>query len=96
MPQNRHRGAADTIRLEYKEREAGGAAWRLYPNDIRDNRRRDGREGERIVRAKRDKNKRPIAEIGHEGLIRLWPEPNKKRKKKERKQDETCPEPHSK
>ena len=24
--------------------EAGGAAWRLYPNDIRDNRRRDGRE----------------------------------------------------
>ncbi len=59
------------------EAEAGGAAWRIYPNDIRDNRRRDGREGERIVGAKRDKNKRPIAEIGHEGLIRLWPEPNK-------------------
>ena len=54
------------------------------------------REGERIVRTKRDKNKRPIAEIGHEGLIRLWPEPNKKKeekrtranKKKEREQDE--------
>ena len=25
---------------------AGGAARRKYPNDIRDNRRRDGREGE--------------------------------------------------
>lgn len=33
--------------------EAGGAAWLLYPNDIRDNRRRDGREGERSGRAKR-------------------------------------------
>ena len=28
------------------EAEAGGAARRIYPNDIRDNRRRDGREGE--------------------------------------------------
>ena len=66
----------DPISMDETETpEAGGAAWRLYPNDIRDNRRRDGREGERIVRAKRDKNKRPIAEIEHEGLIRLCPEP---------------------
>ena len=28
------------------EAEAGGAARRIYPNTIRDNRRRDGREGE--------------------------------------------------
>ena len=28
------------------EAEAGGAARRIGPNDIRDNRRRDGREGE--------------------------------------------------
>ena len=27
------------------ETEAGGAARRISPNDIRDNRRRDGREG---------------------------------------------------
>ena len=31
------------IRIEH---EAGGAAQRIYPNDIRDNRRCDGREGE--------------------------------------------------
>ncbi len=48
------------------------------------------REGERIVRAKRDKNKRPIAEIGHEGA--KWatayvPSPHI-RSKKEREPDE--------
>ena len=31
------------IRIEH---EAGGAEQRIYPNDIRDNRRCDGREGE--------------------------------------------------
>ena len=37
-----------TPRMGYTriEPEAGGAARRIGPNDIRDNRRRDGREGE--------------------------------------------------
>ncbi len=57
------------------EAEAGGAARRIYPNTIRDNRRRDGREGEEIVRAKRDKNTPGRRERAAKRLIRLCREP---------------------
>ena len=59
------------IRIEH---EAGGSEQRIYPNDIRDNRRCDGREGGGIVRAKRDKNY-PHVEGGSETPNRLCGEP---------------------
>ncbi len=60
------------------EAERAGAAQRIFPNSIRDNRRCDGREDEVIVRAERDKNNARAWKTGDEGLNRLCPEFKKK------------------
>lgn len=51
------------------EPEAGGAEQRIYLNAIRDNRQCFGREGEVIVRAKRDKNRHERKESAGEGRL---------------------------
>ena len=60
------------------EPEAGGAARRICPNDIRDNRRRDGREGELALRRVVERGRRRSAISDH----RLHREPTRARRLK--------------